>query len=345
VIRMKLLTLGFIVAATASTAACQDVEETPSATPTAAATAGVMASATPSGALATAALPTPSLSPSDTPFPTATPGALPSPSPMPTATLLPPTITPTPGEFPGLVDVGGFELLLGCEGRGSPTVIFESNLSQSSEIWSAIRSQVAAYTHACSYNRAGIAPSDPAHAEIRTSLDAANELKTMLVEAGIVGPYVFVGDGFGAHVILAYANQHPGEIAGVVLVNPWHPDAAARYDELLAGGFAYGSEPIEPEMIDLSANQQQMSALGGAGSLGDIPLTIVSQAGALPLPGMSEDVARQLGQAFEELQGELVNLSTSAKQVNIESGESPLVDDPDLILPLIREVVEVVRSG
>ena len=41
-----------------------------------------------------------------------------------------------PGDFAGLVDVGGRNLYLECRGRGSPTVVLQSGFPNAADIWS-----------------------------------------------------------------------------------------------------------------------------------------------------------------------------------------------------------------
>ena len=60
---------------------------------------------------------------------------------------------PAPGK---LVDVGGFRLHINCTGQGEPAVIFDSGLADNSITWHKVQSQVAMFTKACSYDRAGL---------------------------------------------------------------------------------------------------------------------------------------------------------------------------------------------
>jgi len=64
---------------------------------------------------------------------------------------------PPPGQ---MVDVGGYCLHIHSMGEGSPTVVFESALGGSSLSWALVRSDVAEFTRACTYDRAGLGWSD-----------------------------------------------------------------------------------------------------------------------------------------------------------------------------------------
>ncbi|MCA1845155.1 MAG: hypothetical protein LC792_18570, partial [Actinobacteria bacterium] len=53
------------------------------------------------------------------------------------------------GDFQGLVDVGGHRLFLRCTGEGSPTVVLDSGLGDSADIWAKVQPSVGAFTRIC----------------------------------------------------------------------------------------------------------------------------------------------------------------------------------------------------
>jgi hypothetical protein len=59
---------------------------------------------------------------------------------------------PVPGR---LVDVGGYQLHLRCEGEGRPAVILESGFGMTSNAWRLVQPEVAKFTRVCSYDRTG----------------------------------------------------------------------------------------------------------------------------------------------------------------------------------------------
>ena len=115
-----------------------------------------------------------------------------------------------------LVDVGGFRLNLYCMGSGSPTVVFDSGWGDWAPAWSKVQPEVAKWTRACSYDRAGTGFSDPGPMP-RTSLRIAKELRTALHRAGIAGPYILVGSAFGGDNVRTFADLYMEEVAGLVL--------------------------------------------------------------------------------------------------------------------------------
>jgi pimeloyl-ACP methyl ester carboxylesterase len=117
-----------------------------------------------------------------------------------------------------LVDAGGFRLNLYCMGSGSPAVVFDSGWGDWAPAWSKVQPEIARWTSACSYDRAGTGFSDPGPMP-RTSVHIAQELHTALHHAGIAGPYILVGSAFGGDNVRTFADLYMDEVAGLVMVD------------------------------------------------------------------------------------------------------------------------------
>jgi pimeloyl-ACP methyl ester carboxylesterase len=116
-----------------------------------------------------------------------------------------------------LVTAQGTRLNFYCTGRGSPTVVFDSGWGDWAPVWTIVQPQVAKWTRACSYDRAGAGFSDPGLMP-RTSVRIADELRRALHNALIQGPYILVGHAFGGDNVRTFAARYPAEVAGLVLV-------------------------------------------------------------------------------------------------------------------------------
>jgi pimeloyl-ACP methyl ester carboxylesterase len=103
----------------------------------------------------------------------------------------------------------------------------EAALGGSSISWSLIQPEVARLTRACSYDRAGFGWSE-AGPMPRTAGRVADELRVLLDRGGVPPPFVLVGHSFGGLVMRIFAARHRSEVAGLVLVDPAHPEDWVR---------------------------------------------------------------------------------------------------------------------
>ena len=126
---------------------------------------------------------------------------------------------PPPGR---LVDVGVHRLHIYCTGSGTPAVVMDSGFPGTSLSWTFVQPEVAKFTCACSYDRAGLGWSE-AGPMPRTSRQIVEELHALLLNARVEGPYVLVGHSFGTFTVRLYASTYPEEVAGMVLIDPIHP--------------------------------------------------------------------------------------------------------------------------
>jgi pimeloyl-ACP methyl ester carboxylesterase len=117
----------------------------------------------------------------------------------------------------------GRRLNLYCIGEGSPTVVFESGLTDETAIWGLVQPAIATHARTCSYDRAGSGYSDPGRRE-GTSANSVNDLRRLLGAAGIKPPYILVGHSYGGMHARLYADMHRDEVAGMVLLDPSEED-------------------------------------------------------------------------------------------------------------------------
>ena len=132
------------------------------------------------------------------------------------------------------VDIGGRTLNIFCSGTGGPPVIFESGGDGPGLEWEPIQTEVARFTQACWYDRAGIGWSDPGPFP-RTSEAIARDLHELLKRAGVPAPYVLTGASFGGLNSRVYAGLFPDDVAGIVLVDSAHEDEPQRAPKFYLG--------------------------------------------------------------------------------------------------------------
>jgi pimeloyl-ACP methyl ester carboxylesterase len=113
---------------------------------------------------------------------------------------------------------------LHIEGSGARTVILESGLGDTLDIWRDIQPQIAAHcTRTVAYTRAGYLGSDPASGP-RDSATIVQELREELDRRNIRPPYVLVGHSLGGLYMQYFARNYPAEVTGLLLIDSTHWD-------------------------------------------------------------------------------------------------------------------------
>lgn len=127
-----------------------------------------------------------------------------------------------------LVDVGGGRRLnLHCRGTGSPAVIFDSGLYDSSIAWALVQPAISKTNATCSYDRAGMAFSDAA-TRPGTAANDVDDIHKALQIAHVKPPYVVVGHSAGGMAVRVFADRYRDEVVGMVVVDGSHEDQSSR---------------------------------------------------------------------------------------------------------------------
>jgi pimeloyl-ACP methyl ester carboxylesterase len=125
----------------------------------------------------------------------------------------------------------GRRLNIYCSGQGSPVVIFESGQGDDFSAWGLVQPIVAAKTKTCAYDRAGLGYSDPINRP-NTAANFSDDLHRLLVAAAIKPPYILVGQSLGGMYVRLYADLHPSEVVGLVLVDPSNEEQRIGYRKI-----------------------------------------------------------------------------------------------------------------
>lgn len=146
-----------------------------------------------------------------------------------------------------LVDVGGGRRInLYCRGTGSPAVIFDSGLSDSTIAWALVQPTISKKNKTCSYDRAGLGFSD-ATTRPSTASNDVDDIHRALQVVGVRPPYIVVGHSAGGMAVRVFADRYRDEVVGMVLVDPSHEDQTRRLDAIKA---TEGPAPNHNEQVD-----------------------------------------------------------------------------------------------
>ena len=281
--------------------------------------------------------------------------------------------------MPGqLVDVGGHKMHINCAGQGSPVVVLDSGLGDSYISWRKVQPQIAKFTRVCSYDRAGLGYSESSPHQ-RTSKVIAEELHTLLHNAGVTGPLVLVGHSMGGYDVRLYASLYHGQVAGMVLVDASHPQQQKRFppalndldaswvreEEFLEFATPFGIprllgfcghdarvraaecnfHSVREGVAELKTISESAAQTATADSLGDMPLAVLSHDPNTPQPDLPEDLVKPTNDAWQQMQTELAQLSTRGTQMIAKgSGHYIQLDRPDVVIEAVHKVVDQARQ-
>ncbi len=146
-----------------------------------------------------------------------------------------------------MVDVGGYKLSMYKFGSGMPTIVLESGGGWGAFGWWGIQEHLAEVTGTAvvSYDRAAMNFSDIGPLEPPADQEVQN-LRKLLVNAKIPGPYILVGWSAGGVTARWFATLYPEDTAAVVTVNgsvfdfepadhpyPWLDNATKQFEDCL----------------------------------------------------------------------------------------------------------------
>lgn len=279
-------------------------------------------------------------------------------------------------------DIGGRSLNLFCSGSGSPTVIFESNGSVPGYRWVRLQRQVANFTRACWYDRAGLGWSDPGPFPNHSD-SVAHDLHDLLTAAHIAPPYILVGHALGTFHVRVFRAYYPAEVAGLVLVDPMNEDMTIHihnHNELFRPSvifilraltamgllrLSHGNPGPPPKgwtneewgtLTRLFRQRKGRVAaaqelpiwvngeLARAGNcFGDLPVTVLSAG----IQDQEEDPKLDHDHALKlQLHGRLAGLSTRGRHIVVANSGHDIPDEaPDAVVEAIRGILAQTQTG
>jgi pimeloyl-ACP methyl ester carboxylesterase len=270
-----------------------------------------------------------------------------------------------------MVDVDGHAIRVqfaGLDSRtpGSPVVVFEAGAASTLEVWSGVLPKVATVAPVVAYDRAGLGRSEWDN-EPPTPKHVSNRLRRLLERIGAKPPYVLVGYSWGGVLSRYFAGYNPGDVAGLVFVDPGPivtQSLAARLAPFEAigagrGGFdAYwsrlgalferASPPVRAEVDVFRGLVRLDSADLDLRPVPDVPVVVLVAAKYLPLPMLQVPFdARAHFEAdvrhrIEMLQEWALASPRGTLVVSNHSTHALPREDPDLIVWAVKRVLAVI---
>jgi pimeloyl-ACP methyl ester carboxylesterase len=267
-----------------------------------------------------------------------------------------------------MVQVDRGSLHLYCAGHGSPTIVIEPGMGVDWVGWRRVWSGIVQTTEVCVYDRAGYGWSPPGP-KPRSAAQLAEELHTLLINAGKTKPAILVAHSFGGYIARIYANRFPANLAGAVLVDPSQEDEDARQPNRDRSGWipplgtghlrllCEGLATLPPDLRQAPRGFQDRylmsssvdQALAGRSEYLALPLT-ETQVRSAPFPRelpLTVITAMRAGfpASHRELQQKLARSSDFGRQIDAaQSGHAIQLDEPELIVDAVLDLVARLRA-
>jgi pimeloyl-ACP methyl ester carboxylesterase len=268
---------------------------------------------------------------------------------------------------------GGREIWLDSSGRGGPVVVLESGYHDGASIWTvnpgsdllvpavgpAVFPGLAATNQVIAYYRPGTLDYTTSSPQIntksspapmpRTAADVVTDLHTALARAGVPAPYVLVAHSLGGLFSRLYAQTHPGQVAGLVLVDSFSPRVPAlmgtqwpAYRRLLnQPGLPQDTEPGW-EVIDIDKSVAELAAAPPLRA--GMPLVVLSKTEPFPVPPDTGVSPARLQRVWNTTQNQLSALEPNTPHM-IATGSDHYIQvrEPDLVIAATQLVTGRTR--
>jgi len=239
------------------------------------------------------------------------------------------------------VDIGGYGLNVKAEGKGTPTVIFESGQGGGLNDWANVQPEISKITRTFSYDRAGLGGSDKSTLP-RTSLNQVKELHTLLEKSKVKGPYIIVAHSIGGLNARLFADNYPKEVAGIVFVDSTHEEIYNVFKSKSPEGFEdlkVNFRSTEGNFQDFLTSTDQVRETRKKDTLRNIPIIVLSS--GKNVMGSEDPIIGE----WPKLQADIATLSDESKQLTVENaGHMIQNDNPKAVIDAIKELIETVKN-
>jgi pimeloyl-ACP methyl ester carboxylesterase len=224
----------------------------------------------------------------------------------------------------------------------------------------AVFAAAARFTRVCKYDRPGTirytkpialtTRSSPVY-EPRTLSGMVSDLRTMLMRAGVRGPYVLVAHSYGGLILRLFAQTYPAEAAGLVLVDAFGTDIKPLFGDQWPSYQAILNQPgteldATPGFETVDADEA-IAAVEQAPALPSIPVAVISKTEPFATsPTVPEALRTQLEKVWPQVQGRLVDLGPQTPHIFATGSDHYVqIHEPDLVVSVIRLIFERARAA
>jgi pimeloyl-ACP methyl ester carboxylesterase len=234
------------------------------------------------------------------------------------------------------IEVAGRTIRALCT-DGSRRVLLLHGDGSSAETWRSVLERLDGSVGACAYDRAGSGASIPPP-QTRGWFELLDELRGIHLALGFERSYVLVGHALGGLYSRLYAADRPGDVSGLVLLDPSHEDMPSRVRTGMPRDEweAWARRRDEPNSDGVREAHVAERARGAR--LPDLPVTVLTATRRRQGGGWD---ARFLNEAARQVHASILSGITTGRHVPAgRSGHDIQLDEPDVV---VREILRVIR--
>ncbi|NHF60110.1 alpha/beta hydrolase [Flavobacteriaceae bacterium TP-CH-4] len=255
-------------------------------------------------------------------------------------------------------DIGQNKVHYKYSGEGEVTFILISGLGESMHTWSSIEDELAKRGRVFMYDRSGLGHSE--EGILPRSVDnSAVELKKVLENEKIPGPFILIGHSAGGFIARYYAKKYPNNVLGLFLIDPYQGDVAKAegaqaslgykmmnwsFRNMSWSGIPYYLLPQPPHPTYKTS--KAIKTYGSEANVEDISLEQFSkfdnEGGALPLYLLKADNKKaKLNEVQNKWSKAVFNKYNNGKNkyIRLESGHHIHIEKPEKVLDALDEFV------
>jgi pimeloyl-ACP methyl ester carboxylesterase len=233
------------------------------------------------------------------------------------------------------LEVGDRSIRALCTG-GARRVVLWHGEDATADTWRPVLERLDGSVGACAFDRPGHGGSEPSPRQ-RGWYELVDELRQIHVALGFERGYVLVAHSLAGLYARIYASDRPGDLGGLVLVEPAHEELLGRLRmgmprEEWERWRAERDLPNADGIVESSLDRRARSAI-----VPSIPVTVVTGAVRRDDPGWD---ARFLDEAARQVHASILRGASRGRHVPAErSGHDPQLDQPGLVASEVLRVV------
>lgn len=259
--------------------------------------------------------------------------------------------TPAPAATPDLLRVGGYGVQVSTLGTGPYTVIFESGFGRDLNVWRNVAPAIAKSNKVVTYSRAGHGRSE-ARPGTPSLASRTDQLEQLVATAGLTPPFILVGHSYGGFLIRSYAARHPGQVAGMVFVDPSDEHQNQELRKLDPAGVdsdtrllaQFMPPKLQPELGQVQAILDS-GKLDLVGPLPDVPVAVLTSVQRRAKPELFLETPAAV-EVWRDLHARFFRTFTSgAHVVAPHSGHNIHQEEPQLVIDAVEQVIAAAAKA